>query len=65
MKNKILMDKRIRERDTVIIYYQISNKSSLIKNLNEKKINPLTIKIISNRDGNKIKKIKKMCQIIF
>ena len=42
-----------------------SNKSSLIKYLNEKKVNPLTIKILSNRDGNKINKINKMCQIIF
>ena len=88
MKKKILDDKKIRDRDTIITQNDFrteydpeteiqkfnnilsepkvnSNKSSLIKYLHEKKINPMTIKIISNRDGNKINKINKMCQIIF
>ena len=88
MKQKIIKEKKIRDRDTVItqndfrseykpetdiqIFNNIlseskvnSNKSSLIKYLNERKVNPLTIKILSNRDGNKINKINKMCQIIF
>ena len=42
-----------------------SNKSSLIRYLNEKKVNPLTLKIISTQDGDKISKINKMCQTIF
>ncbi len=42
-----------------------SNKSSLIRYLNEKKVNPLTLKILSNQDGDKISKINKMCQTIF
>lgn len=88
MKMKIINDRKIRDRATVITNNDFrteydpetdiqkfnnilsepkynSNKSSLIKYLNEKKVNPLTIKIISNRDGNKINKINKMCQIIF
>ena len=88
MKKKILNDRKIRDKATVITQNDFrteydpetdiqkfnnilseskvnSNKSSLIKYLNEKKVNPLTIKIISNRNGNKINKINKMCQIIF
>ena len=88
MKKKILKEKKIRDRATVITQNDFrseydpetdiqkfnnilsepkfnSNKSSLIKYLNEKNVNPLTIKILSNRDGNKINKINKMCQIIF
>ena len=42
-----------------------SNKSSLIKYLNERKVDPLTVKLLSNRDGNKINKINKICKIIF
>ena len=42
-----------------------SNKHSLIKYLKEKKLNPLTIKVISKKNGNKINRINKMCQIIF
>lgn len=42
-----------------------SNKSSLIKYLNEKKLDPLTIKILSRQDSDKISKINKMCQTIF
>lgn len=37
----------------------------MIKYLNEKKVDPLTIKILSNQDGDKISKINKMCQTIF
>ena len=37
-----------------------SNKSSLIRYLNEKKVNPLTLKILSTQDGDKISKINKM-----
>ena len=88
MKKKILKDRKIRERSTIVTsndfrsgYEQESeiqkfdtilseprvnsNKYSLIKYLNEKKINPLTIKIISNKDGIKINKINKMCKRIF
>ena len=88
MKQKIIKEKKIRDKDTVITENDFrteyepetaiqkfnnilsepkvnSNKSSLIKYLNERKVNPLTIKILSNRDGNKINKINKMCQIIF
>ena len=42
-----------------------SNKHSLIKYLKEKKLNPLTIKVISKKNGNKINRINKMCQIYF
>ena len=52
--NNILVDAKLN-----------SNKSSLIKYLNEKQINPLTIKVLSNQDGDKISKINKMCQTIF
>ena len=31
----------------------------------KKKVNPLTVKILSNQDGDKISKINKMCQTIF
>jgi hypothetical protein len=88
MKKKILNDRKIRDKATIITQNDFrteydpetdiqkfnnilseskvnSNKSSLIKYLNEKKVNPLTVKIISNRNGNKINKINKMCQIIF
>ena len=88
MKKKIINDRKIRDKATIITQNDFrseydpetdiqkfnnilsdskvnSNKSSLIKYLNEKKVNPLTIKLISNRDGNKINKINKMCQIIF
>ena len=88
MKLKILNDRKIRDKATVITQNDFrseydpetdiqkfnnilseskvnSNKSSLIKYLNEKKVNPLTIKIISNKNGNKINKVNKMCQIIF
>ena len=41
-----------------------SNKSSLIKYLNEKKIDPLTVKVLSNQDVDKISKINKICQTI-
>ena len=42
-----------------------SNKSNLIRYLNEKKIAPLTIKILANQDADKISKINKICQTIF
>ena len=42
-----------------------SNKSNLIRYLNEKKIAPLTIKILANQDVDKISKINKICQTIF
>lgn len=42
-----------------------SNKHSLIKYLKERKLNPLTIKVISKKNANKINRINKMCQIIF
>ena len=42
-----------------------SNKSSLIRYLNEKKVNPLTLKILASQDGVKISKINKMCQTNF
>lgn len=88
MKKKIIKDRIIRDRDTVITENDFrskydpetdiqkfnniltesklnSNKSSLIRYLNEKKINPLTLKMISNQDGDKISKMNKMCQTIF
>ena len=88
MKKKIIKDRLIRDRATVITENDFrssydpeteiqkfnnilngaklnSNKSSLIKYLNEKKVDPLTIKILSNQDGDKISKINKMCQTIF
>ena len=42
-----------------------SNKSNLIRYLNEKKIAPLTVKILANQDVDKISKINKICQTIF
>ena len=51
--NKILFNSKLN-----------SNKSSLIKYLNEKKIEPLTVKILSSQDGDKISKINKICQTI-
>ena len=88
MKKKIIKDRLIRDRATVITENDFrtkydpetdiqkfnniliesklnSNKSSLIRYLNEKKINPLTLKMLSNQDGDKISKINKMCQTIF
>ena len=88
MKKKIIKDRLIRDRATVITENDFrskydpetdiqkfnnilnesklnSNKSSLIRYLNEKKINPLTLKIISSQDGDKISKFNKMCQTIF
>ena len=88
MKKKIIKEKKIRDRLTVITendfrskYKPItelqkfndilitskinSNKSNLIKYLNERKIAPLTIKILANQDGDKISKINKICQTIF
>ena len=88
MKKKIIKQRLIRDRDTVITENDFrssydpetdiqkfnnilresklnSNKSSLIRYLNEKKVNPLTLKILSNQDGDKISKINKMCQTIF
>ena len=82
MKKKIIKDRLIRDRATVITENDFrtsydpqtdiqkfnnilngaklnSNKSSLIKYLNEKKVEPLTIKILSNKDGDKINKINK------
>ena len=51
--NNILVDAKLN-----------SNKSSLIKYLNEKQINPLTIKVLSYQDGDKISKLNKICQTI-
>ena len=88
MKKKILKEKKIRDRATVItendfrsaykpetdlqIFNDIlmtsrvnSNKSNLIKYLNERKIAPLTIKILADQDSDKISKINKICQTIF
>ena len=88
MKKKIIKDRLVRDRATVITENDFrssyepetdiqkfnnilnssklnSNKSSLIKYLNEKKVDPLTIKILSSQDGDKISKINKMCQTIF
>ena len=42
-----------------------SNKSNLIRYLNEKKIAPLTIKLLANQDVDKISKMNKICQTIF
>ena len=88
MKKRILKEKKIRDRATVItendfrsaykpetdlqIFNDIlmtsrvnSNKSNLIKYLNERKIAPLTIKILADQDSDKISKINKICQTIF
>ena len=88
MKKKILKDKKIRDRATVItendfrtayqpqtdlqkfnnllqISLVNSNKSNLIRYLNEKKVEPLTIKLLAKKDVNKISKINKICQTIF
>ena len=88
MKKKIIKDRIIRDRATVITENDFrssydpetdiqkfnnmlnlsklnSNKSSLIRYLNEKKVEPLTIKILSTQDRDKICKINKMCQTIF
>lgn len=88
MKKKILKDRKIRDRLSVITEndfrskYQPetdlqkfnhilktslvnSNKSNLIRYLNEKKIAPLTIKILANQDVDKISKMNKICQTIF
>lgn len=88
MKKKIIKDRLVRDKATVITENDFrssyepetdiqkfnniligsklnSNKSSLIKYLNEKKVDPLTIKILSSQDGDKISKINKMCQTIF
>ena len=88
MKKKIIFDKKLRDRDTIITQNDFrseykpesdiqkfnnilskskvkSNKLSLIKYLNERKVDPLTVKLLSHRDGNKINKINKICQIIF
>ena len=37
----------------------------MIRYLNEKKIAPLTVKILANQDVDKISKINKICQTIF
>ena len=42
-----------------------SNKSNLIRYLNEKKIAPLTIKLLAKKDVDKISKMNKICQTIF
>ena len=88
MKKKILKEKKIRDRATVITENDFrsaykpetdlqkfndilmtsrvnSNKSNLIKYLNERKIAPLTIKILADQDSDKISKINKICQTIF
>ena len=88
MKKKIIKDRLIRDRDTVITENDFrtaydpetdiqkfnnilnesklnSNKSSLIRYLKDKKVNPLTVKILSYQDSDKISKINKMCQTIF
>ena len=88
MKKKILKDRLIRDRDTVITENDFrspyepetdiqkfnnilresklnSNKSSLIRYLNEKNVHPLTLKILASQDGVKISRINKMCQTIF
>ena len=82
MKKKILKEKKIRDRATVITENDFrsaykpetdlqrfndilmtsrvnSNKSNLIKYLNERKIAPLTIKILADQDSDKISKINK------
>ena len=88
MKKRILKDRKIRDRATVITENDFrssyepetdlqkfnnilqtsrvnSNKSNLIRYLNEKKIAPLTVKILANTDVDKISKINKICQTIF
>ena len=88
MKKKIIKDKKIRDKATVITENDFrtvykpqtdlqkfnnllktslvnSNKSNLIRYLNEKKIAPLTIKLLANQDVDKISKINKICQTIF
>jgi len=88
MKKKILKDRKMRDRATVItendfrseykpetdlqIFNNIlqtskvnSNKSNLIRYLNEKKIAPLTIQLLANQDSDKISKTNKICQTIF
>ena len=88
LKKKILKEKKIRDRATVITENDFrsaykpetdlqkfndilmtsrvnSNKSNLIKYLNERKIAPLTIKILADQDSDKISKINKICQTIF
>jgi hypothetical protein len=56
----------IQKFNNILKYSRLnSNKSSLIKYLNVKKINPLTIKVLSNQDVDKISKMNKMCQTMF
>ena len=56
----------IQKFNSALNYGKISvNKSSLIKYLHEKKLDPHLIEILSSSDNSKLSKMNKMCQIFF